>query len=443
MKSETIAIHSGYEPDPTTKAVAVPIYQTVAYAFDSADTRRRPVQSRGRRLPLRPHQQSDHRRAGAPRRGARGRRRGAVRGDRAGGAELRGAQCDRAGHQHRLGAPALRHDPHAVRPRAAVAGRIGPLCRERPACRHREAHRRRHPRGVLRDGRKSGRQHLRYRGAGRASPTTAASRSSSTTRWRRRSCSSPSTTAPTSWCTRSPSSWAGMAPRWAARSSTAADFRGGTTPPASRCSARPTLPITASSMSTGSGRRPMSRAAAASTSAPPAPCSRRSARSCCSRASRRWRCGSSAMSRMRRRVAEHLRGHPRVAWVNYAGFSDSPYHALANKYLGGRACSLLTFGVEGGYDGGEQLLRCAPARQAPRQYRRRQIARLPPGLDDPSPDVGGRAGGGGRTAGNDPAQRRHRAHRRHHRGPRPGARRHGDLARGNVRGSMSGRNSLE
>src|SRR2546422_1007458 len=37
MRNETIAIHSGYEVDPTTKAVAVPIYQTVAYAFDSAD----------------------------------------------------------------------------------------------------------------------------------------------------------------------------------------------------------------------------------------------------------------------------------------------------------------------------------------------------------------------------------------------------------------------
>src|SRR5881296_2260948 len=37
MRRETIAIHSGYEVDPTTKAVAVPIYQTVAYAFDSAD----------------------------------------------------------------------------------------------------------------------------------------------------------------------------------------------------------------------------------------------------------------------------------------------------------------------------------------------------------------------------------------------------------------------
>src|SRR6202171_5135414 len=37
MRSETIAIHSGYDVEPTTKAVAVPIYQTVAYEFDSAD----------------------------------------------------------------------------------------------------------------------------------------------------------------------------------------------------------------------------------------------------------------------------------------------------------------------------------------------------------------------------------------------------------------------
>src|SRR6059058_2663685 len=37
MRSETIAIHGGYEVEKTTKAVAVPIYQTVAYEFDSAD----------------------------------------------------------------------------------------------------------------------------------------------------------------------------------------------------------------------------------------------------------------------------------------------------------------------------------------------------------------------------------------------------------------------
>jgi len=50
-----------------------------------------------------------------------------------------------------------------------------------------------------------------------------------------------------------------------------------------------------------------------------------------------------------RRVAEFLRGDKRVEWVNYVGFKDNPYHALARKYLGGRACSLMTFGVRGGY----------------------------------------------------------------------------------------------
>jgi O-acetylhomoserine (thiol)-lyase len=49
-----------------------------------------------------------------------------------------------------------------------------------------------------------------------------------------------------------------------------------------------------------------------------------------------------------RRVAEFLQQHPSVAWINYTGFADNPYHALACKYLGGRACSLLTFGVAGG-----------------------------------------------------------------------------------------------
>jgi O-acetylhomoserine (thiol)-lyase len=54
-----------------------------------------------------------------------------------------------------------------------------------------------------------------------------------------------------------------------------------------------------------------------------------------------------------RRVAEFLRGDPRVAWVNYAGFADNPYHALAQKYLDGRACSLLTFGIAGGLEAGK------------------------------------------------------------------------------------------
>ena len=100
---------------------------------------------------------------------------------------------------------------------------------------------------------------------------------------------------------------------------------------------------------------PISRAAAASISAPWARCWRRSARSCCCRGSRPWRCGWSAMSRTPRKVAEFLRDDPRVEWVNYAGFPDNPHHALANRYLNGRASSLLTFGVKGGLEAGKSF----------------------------------------------------------------------------------------
>ena len=36
MKKETISLHGGYQSEPSTKSVAVPIYQTVAYEFDNA-----------------------------------------------------------------------------------------------------------------------------------------------------------------------------------------------------------------------------------------------------------------------------------------------------------------------------------------------------------------------------------------------------------------------
>jgi O-acetylhomoserine (thiol)-lyase len=56
-----------------------------------------------------------------------------------------------------------------------------------------------------------------------------------------------------------------------------------------------------------------------------------------------------------KRVAEFLRDDSRVEWVNYTLFPDSPYHSLAKKYLGGNACSLLTFGVVGGFEGGRKF----------------------------------------------------------------------------------------
>jgi O-acetylhomoserine (thiol)-lyase len=58
------------------------------------------------------------------------------------------------------------------------------------------------------------------------------------------------------------------------------------------------------------------------------------------------------------KVANYLRNHERVAWVNYAGFPDSPLYPMAQKYLGSKRCSLMTFGVKGGF---EQGVKCFDA----------------------------------------------------------------------------------
>ncbi len=55
-------------------------------------------------------------------------------------------------------------------------------------------------------------------------------------------------------------------------------------------------------------------------------------------------------------VAKFLRDHPKVSWVNYPGLADSPYHALAKKYLPKGAGSLLAFGIKGGFDAGVKFI---------------------------------------------------------------------------------------
>ncbi|WP_227814505.1 bifunctional O-acetylhomoserine aminocarboxypropyltransferase/cysteine synthase [Nitrogeniibacter aestuarii] len=55
------------------------------------------------------------------------------------------------------------------------------------------------------------------------------------------------------------------------------------------------------------------------------------------------------------RVAEYLSGHDKVEWVKYAGLSSHPDHALAQKYMGGRASGILTFGVKGGLEAGARF----------------------------------------------------------------------------------------
>jgi len=51
-------------------------------------------------------------------------------------------------------------------------------------------------------------------------------------------------------------------------------------------------------------------------------------------------------------VAQHLQNHDKVEWVSYAGLAGHPHHELAQKYMGGAASGILTFGVKGGFDAG-------------------------------------------------------------------------------------------
>lgn len=56
-----------------------------------------------------------------------------------------------------------------------------------------------------------------------------------------------------------------------------------------------------------------------------------------------------------RMVATFLRYHAKIEWINYAGFEDNPYYPLAQKYLKGNACSLITFGIRGGFEAGTRF----------------------------------------------------------------------------------------
>lgn len=55
-------------------------------------------------------------------------------------------------------------------------------------------------------------------------------------------------------------------------------------------------------------------------------------------------------------VAEYLKGHDKVAWVKYAGLSDHPDHELAQKYMKGTPSAILTFGVKGGREAGAKFI---------------------------------------------------------------------------------------
>jgi O-acetylhomoserine (thiol)-lyase len=56
------------------------------------------------------------------------------------------------------------------------------------------------------------------------------------------------------------------------------------------------------------------------------------------------------------RAAEFLKAHPKVNWVQYAGLADNPSKPLVDKYMGGRASSILSFGIKGGREAGAKFI---------------------------------------------------------------------------------------
>jgi O-acetylhomoserine (thiol)-lyase len=55
-------------------------------------------------------------------------------------------------------------------------------------------------------------------------------------------------------------------------------------------------------------------------------------------------------------VAKHLQEHPKVEWVRYAALEGSPFKAMCDKYMGGRASSILSFGLKGGAEAGPKFI---------------------------------------------------------------------------------------
>jgi O-acetylhomoserine (thiol)-lyase len=57
-----------------------------------------------------------------------------------------------------------------------------------------------------------------------------------------------------------------------------------------------------------------------------------------------------------KKVAKYLQKHPQVTWVNYAGLHDSPYRENCKKFCGGKAAGILSFGIDGGIEAGTKFI---------------------------------------------------------------------------------------
>ncbi len=151
QKPETLALHAGWRADPTTGAVAVPIYQTTSYQFQSAEHAANlfALKELGNiytRI-MNPTNDVLEKRIAALEGGVGG----AGAGERAGGLRLLAAEPRQGRRQRRLLDRPLRRHLEPVRQHAQGPGHRGPLRRSGRPGEFRPRHRRPHPRLLRRD----------------------------------------------------------------------------------------------------------------------------------------------------------------------------------------------------------------------------------------------------------------------------------------------------
>ena len=378
---ETLALHAGQQPDPTTGARAVPIYQSTSFVFHDTRARRRAC-SRCRRpgdIYTRISNPTDRRARAASRRagGRSGRRRFRLR---PGGRQRGRLQPRRRRRPRRQRRRALRRHRHTVRPHV-------------PEARHRRDLRgRQRPRGlppgdhaahqaaVRRDGRQPQARHAghprrRRRGArgrpaadGRQHHADAVPRAAPGARRRHRLPLADQVPRRPRHLYRRPH-----------RRRRPLRLGGvGQVPRAHR--AGPHLPRRLATRAT-SGRSPSPSSCGCSSCATSAAACRRSTPSSSCWAWRRCRCACSGTARTGWRWPSSSSRHPTVGWVSYPGLASHPTHAVARRYHErGLYGAMLGFGVEGRPRGRPALRRGLRPAQPPGQHRRRQVAGDPPGV---------------------------------------------------------------
>ena len=214
---ETRAIHAGQEPDPTTGAVVVPIYQTSTFAQDGVGGPEAAGSTRDRRNPTRAALETC---LGRP----RGRHRSAWRSPRGWPPSdtLLRAVCRPATTSSSRTTPTAARSGCSPGCWSAGASAWTAVDLRRPRRAGRPLHRRRPALVWCETPTNPLLARRRHRRRGRRSPTRPARSWSSTTRSRRPTCSSRSTSGPTSSCTRRPSTWAAT-PTWSAARWSSAD----------------------------------------------------------------------------------------------------------------------------------------------------------------------------------------------------------------------------